>query len=184
MDTKQNSKEIIYNMKNIKSCFNKATKIFPKRKSDDITGKSNLLLLIKNTTSNVETSSGSENKTTAKKKLFPETDINFPKQKKICIKFADLVAEEKIGDEDSDKHLELALQIKKRKYTNNSKIKITKCDQIFLDNNKEKEKEKEDKKNKKELKKKSSKSMNKVILGNQNEENIIIKKIKKKLLCC
>ena len=182
MDTKQNSKEIIYNMKNIKSCFNKATKIFPKRKSDDITGKSNLLLLIKNTTSNVETSSGSENKTTAKKKLFPETDINFPKQKKICIKFADLVAEEKFDDEDSEKHLELALQIKKRKYTNNSKIKITNCDQIFLDNNKEKEKE--DIKNKKQLKKKSSKSMNKIILGNQNEENIIITKIKKKLLCC
>ena len=149
-------------MKNIKSCFKKATKIFPKRKSDDITGKSNLLLLMKNTTSNAETSSGSENKTTAKKKIFPETDINCPKPKKICIKFTDLVAEEK-SDEDSDKHLELALQIKKRKYTNNSKIKITKCDQIFLDNNKEKEKE--DIKNKKQLKKKSSKSMNKVILG-------------------
>lgn len=178
METKQSSKEIIYNIKNIKSCFNKATKIFPKRKSDDITGKSNILLLIKNSTSNAETSSGSENKETTKKKLFPVTqkNINFPKPKKICIKFADLVADIK-NDEDSDMHLELALQIKKRKYTNNSKIKITKCDQIFLDCHKEKE-------DIKQLKKKSSKSMNKIILGNQNEENIIIQKIKKKLLCC
>ena len=183
MDTNQNSKEIIYNIKNIKSYFNNATKIFPKRKSDDVTGKPNLLLPIKSTSSNADTSTGSEKKTIAKKKIFPETVMNNPKPKKICIKFVDLVVEEK-KDGDSDKHLELALQIKKRKYSSFSKIKITKCDQIFLDNNKEKGKEKEDIKNKKQLRKKSNKSMNIVILGNQKEENIIIKKIKKKLLCC
>ena len=180
MNTNQNSKEIIYNIKNIKSCFNKATKIFPKRKSDDITGKSNLLLPIKNTASNTETSTGSENKIATKKGIISEAFMNNPKPKKLCIKFTDLVTKE-IKDEYSDKHLELALQIKKRKYSHYSRIKITKCEPIFLDNN---NKEKEDIKINKQLKKKSSKSMNKIILGNQNEENIIIKKIKKKLLCC
>ena len=175
----QNSKEIIYKMHDIKSCFKNAVKIYPKRKSDDITEKSNVLLFLKNNISNADTAGESDDTKISPKKLMIESRADIPKKKNICIKYKDLVVDSDKSD-DSDSHLELALIIKKkRKYTNNPKIKIAKCDNICLHINKIKE---EDINN--QLNKRISKSCCKVILGSQNKENIFIKRIKRKLFCC
>ena len=75
--------------------------------------------------------------------------------------------------------MELALLIKKRqKNEKKEKIKITKCDEIITFNKKEKNEIKNKQKNN------ISKSVHKVILGEQNEENKILKKIRRKLICC
>ena len=80
------------------------------------------------------------------------------------------------GSSPNDENLELALKIKKRRYTNNPK-KIYVCNnKINLGNEKEKEEEK------KRLK--TCKSMSKVIIGNNEKENRFIKFFKKKILCC
>ena len=60
-----------------------------------------------------------------------------------------------------------------RKYTNTKKLKITKCDNIILDKTKVLNSNKE-----------KSKSMAKVILGNQEQENVFFKAIKRRLFCC
>lgn len=163
MKDHKNSKEVIYKMHNINSLFDKAIKINPKRKSDDITSKSNLLLKNK-TNSHTETVGESE-----LKKYHHKSSLAIPKQKKICIKFKDLVVDS-VKNESSDSHLELALMIKKGKlHHNNSKKNISKCDNGSL--------------NIKNERLKKSKSIDKVILGSNEEENITIKKIKK-FLCC
>ena len=76
-----------------------------------------------------------------------------------------------VKKEDSESHLELALMIKKGKIPHNkSKKKFQKCNNGSLII-------------KKTEKFKKSKSINKIILGSNDKENIIIKKIKK-ILCC
>ena len=159
----RNSKEVVYKKPSANSLFDKAIKINPKRKSDDITAKSNLLLMNK-TNSNIETIGES-----GIKKIHHKSSMAIPKQKKICIKFKDFVVDP-IKNEDSENHLELALMIKKGKIPhNNSKKKYSKCDnEGFKIKNENLEK---------------SKSKSKVILGSNEEENITIKKIKKKFCC-
>ncbi len=175
MDTR-NSKEVIYKIHNIKSYFNNVVKIYPKRKSDDIIDKKNMLLLMKqtNSNSNADTAGESNLINPVSKKSSPKSSMNIPKpKKKICIHFKDLVVESEKSDDDNTEHMELALQIKrKRIYTNNPKQMITHCNKINLDKIE----------NKSTVNK--SKSLSKVILGEQNEENIIIKTIRKKLFCC
>ena len=156
----KNSKEIIYSIHNIKSYLSGVKKIYPKRKSDDVT--STKLCLYKSN-SNEETTDTNN-----------KYSLNIPKEKKICIKFKDLVAEEE--DEKDENNLELALSLKKRRYTNNQK-KIYKCNnKINLRNDKDKEET-----NEKHLK--ISKSMGKIIIDD-NEDNSLIKKFKRKILCC
>ena len=162
MKDKRDSKEVIYKKHNVNSLFDKAIKINPKRKSDDITSKTNLLLLNK-TNSNKETAVDS-----GINKIHHKSSLAIPKQKKICIKFKDLIVDS-VKNEDSNSHLELALMIKKGKLPhNNSKKKYSKCDigNFTIKNEK--------------LKK--SKSISKVILGSNEKENII-KKIKKTFCC-
>ena len=163
MKNHTNSKEVIYKKHNINSLFDKAIKINPKRKSDDISAKSKLLLMNK-TNSNTETVGDS-----GIKKIYHKSSMAIPKQKKIYIKFKDLVVDSE-KNEDSKNHLELALIIKKGKiHHNNSKKKYTKCNNgsLFIKNEKVQK----------------SKSITKVILGSNDEENITIKKIKK-IFCC
>ena len=165
MKNHTNSKEVIYKKNNINFLFDKAIKINPKRKSDDIATKSNLRLMNK-ANSNAETVEESR----IKKSQHESSKAN-TKQQKICIKFKDLVVDS-VKSEDSDSHLELALMIKRGKinHHNNSKKKNSKYD------NK--------KSSSKNLKLQKSKSINKIILGINEKENFI-KKIKKKLkLCC
>ena len=166
MNTQQkNSKEVIYTIKNIKSNINDINikKIFLKRKSDNVASGSKLCLYNK-TNSNLDTTDTNTN-------IF-----NIPKEKKICIKFKDLVAKEESEKETDEDNLELALKIKKRRYTNNPK-KIYKCNnKINLINEKDKEET-----NDKKLK--NCKSTSKVIIGDNNE-NTFLKKIKRKILCC
>ena len=160
-------------MYNIESTLYDKVKFNPKRNSDDIIEKSNLLLLHKKTDSYADTSGESDKKKISKKKIH-----KIPKKKRICIKFKDLVVESE-KDDDDDNHLELALLIKKRqKNEKKEKIKITKCDEIVIFNKKEKNEINNKQKNN------ISKSVHKVILGEQNEENKILKKIRRKLICC
>jgi len=159
----KNSKEVVYKMYDVNSLFDNTIKINPKRKSDDVTAKSKFLLINK-TNSNTETAGDS-----ALKKIHYNSSKAIPKQKKICIKYQDLVADS-VKKEDSESHLELALMIKKGKIPHNkSKKKFQKCNNGSLII-------------KKTEKFKKSKSINKVILGSNDKENIIIKKIKK-ILC-
>ena len=164
MEQSKNSKQVIYSVHNIKSYLNGVKKIYPKRKSDDVM-ESKLCLYKSN--SNSETAD-------------TKFSVNVPKEKKLCIKFKDLVVQnsedEDWGSSPNDENLELALKIKKRRYTNNPK-KIYVCNnKINLGNEKEKEEEK------KRLK--TCKSMSKVIIGNNEKENRFIKFFKKKILCC
>ena len=158
------SKEVIYKKHNVNSLFDKAIKINPKRKSDDITAKSNLLLLNKTNSNNKETVGDS-----GINKIYHKSSMAIPKQKKICIKFKDLIVDS-VKNEDSNCHLELALMIKKGKLShNNSKKKYSKCDNgNFTIKNEKLQK---------------SKSISKVILGSNEKENITIKKIKKTFCC-
>ena len=164
MKDSKNTKEVIYKKHNVNSLFDKAIKIDIKRKSDDITAKSNLLLMNK-TNSNKETAGDS-----GINKIYHKSSMAIPKQKKICIKFKDLIVDS-VKDEDSNCHLELALMIKKGKLShNNSKKKYSKCDNgNFTIKNEKLQK---------------SKSISKVvILGSNEKENITIKKIKKTFCC-
>ena len=79
-----------------------------KRKSDNVASGSKLCLYNK-TNSNLDTTDTNTN------------ILNIPKEKKICIKFKDLVAKEESEKETDEDNLELALKIKKRRYTNNPK---------------------------------------------------------------
>ena len=163
MKNHTNSKEVIYKKHNKNFLFDNAIKINPKRKSDDIATKSNLRLMNK-ANSNSETVEESRIK-----KSHHKSSKEIPKQTKICIKFKDLVVDSE-KNEDSKNHLELALIIKKGKiHHNNSKKKYTKCNNgsLFIKNEKVQK----------------SKSITKVILGSNDEENITIKKIKK-IFCC
>ena len=81
------SKEVIYKKHNVNSLFDKAIKINPKRRSDDITSKANLLLLNK-TNSNKETAGDS-----GINRIHHKSSLAIPKQKKICIKFKDLIVD-------------------------------------------------------------------------------------------
>ena len=159
MNHSNNSKEVIYSPHKIKSYFNGVKKIYPKRKSDEYTGDK---LCLYKSNCNSETA---------------DTNTKLiSKEKKICIKFKDLVAKEESEKETDEDNLELALKIKKRRYTNNPK-KIYKCNnKINLINEKDKEET-----NDKKLK--NSKSTSKVIIGDNNE-NTFLKKIKRKILCC
>ena len=159
MKNHTNSKEVIYKKHNINFLFDKAIKINPKRKSDDVATKSNLRLMNK-ANSNAETVEESRIK-----KSHHKSNKAIPKQKKICIKFKDLVVDS-VKSEDSDNHLELALMIKRGKvnHHNNSKKKNSKNFSSKIE------------------KLQKSKSINPVILGINDKENII-KKIKKKLCC-
>ena len=160
MIPQKNSKEVIYQFHNTKSFLNGVKKIHMKRRSNDIASGSKLCLYKSN--SNSETAD-------------TKFSCTAQKEKKLCIKFKDLVAVD--GNDDSNEdNLELALKIKKRRYTNNPK-KVYKCNnKINLGNEKDKEEEK------KTLK--TCKSMSKVIIGNDEEENRFIKFFKKKILCC
>ena len=159
MNQSNNSKEVIYSPHKIKSYFNGVKKIYPKRKSDEYTGDK---LCLYKSNCNSETA---------------DTNTKLiSKEKKICIKFKDLVAEGKDNSDNDDENFELALLVKKRRYTKKQK-KIYKCNnKINLANDKEKEEI-----NKKQMK--ISKSMGKFIIDNSND-NTISQKIKKKLLCC
>ena len=112
MSQPNNSKEIVYSIHNIKSYLSGVKKVFLKRKSDDGTSTTGKLCLC-------ESNSNSETNDTTNK-----CSLNIPKEKKLCIKFKDLVAEE--DDNTDDVNLELALSIKKRRYTNKLK-KVEKC---------------------------------------------------------
>ena len=160
MIPQKNSKEVIYQFHNTKSFLNGVKKIHIKRRSNDVASGTKLCLYKSN--SNSETAD-------------TKFSCTAQKEKKLCIKFKDLVAVD--GKDDSnDDNLELALKIKKRRYTNNPK-KVYKCNnKINLGNEKDKEEEK------KTLK--TCKSMSKVIIGNDEEENRFIKFFKKKILCC
>ena len=158
MIPQKNSKEVIYQFHNTKSFLNGVKKIHIKRRSNDVAAGTKLCLYKSN--SNSETAD-------------TKFSATAQKEKKLCIKFKDLVAVD--GEDDSnDENLELALKIKKRRYTNNPK-KIYKCNNKI---NLEKEKEEE----KKTLK--TCKSMSKVIIGDDVKENRFIKFFKKKILCC
>ena len=163
MIPQKNSKEVIYQFHNTKSFLNGVKKIHMKRRSNDVASGTKLCLYKSNSNSNTETAD-TNNKLNSN-------------EKKICIKFKDLVAEEKDdNDKDDEKNFELALLLKRRRYTKNPK-KIYKCNnKINLGNEKEKEEI-----NKKQMK--ISKSMGKFIIDNSND-NTISQKIKKKLLCC
>ena len=160
MIPQKNSKEVIYQFHNTKSFLNGVKKIHMKRRSNDVASGTKLCLYKSN--SNSETAD-------------TKFSCTAQKEKKLCIKFKDLVAVD--GNDDSNEdNLELALKIKKRRYTNNPK-KVYKCNnKINLGNEKDKEEEK------KTLK--TCKSMSKVIIGNDEEENRFIKFFKKKILCC
>ena len=165
MIPQKNSKEVIYQFHNTKSFLNGVKKIHIKRRSNDVSSGTKLCLYKSN--SNSETAD-------------TKFSVNVPKEKKLCIKFKDLVVQnsedEDWGSSQNDENLELALKIKKRRYTNNPK-KIYVCNnKINLGNEKEKEEEK------KRLK--TCKSMSKVIIGNNEKENRFIKFFKKKILCC
>ena len=158
MEQSKNSKQVIYSVHNIKSYLNGVKKIYPKRKSDDVM-ESKLCLYKSN--SNAET-----NDTNNKYVSNPKDE------KKICIKFKDLVADEE--DKKDESNLELALSLKKRRYTNEQK-KIYKCNnKIKLGNDKEVI-------NGKQLKK--NKSVGKLIIEDK-DDNSMLKKLKKKILCC
>ncbi len=160
MIPQKNSKEVIYQFHNTKSFLNGVKKIHMKRRSNDVVSGTKLCLYKSN--SNSETAD-------------TKFSCTAQKEKKLCIKFKDLVAVDGKDDSNED-NLELALKIKKRRYTNNPK-KVYKCNnKINLGNEKEKEEEK------KRLK--TCKSMSKVIIGNDEEENRFIKFFKKKILCC
>ena len=160
MIPQKNSKEVIYQFHNTKSFLNGVKKIHIKRRSNDVASGTKLCLYKSN--SNSETAD-------------TKFSCTVQKEKKLCIKFKDLVAVDGKDDSNED-NLELALKIKKRRYTNNPK-KVYKCNnKINLGNEKDKEEEK------KTLK--TCKSMSKVIIGNDEEENRFIKFFKKKILCC
>ena len=160
MIPQKNSKEVIYQFHNTKSFLNGVKKIHMKRRSNDVASGTKLCLYKSN--SNSETAD-------------TKFSCTAQKEKKLCIKFKDLVAVDGKDDSNED-NLELALKIKKRRYTNNPK-KVYKCNnKINLGNEKDKEEEK------KTLK--TCKSMSKVIIGNDEEENRFIKFFKKKILCC
>ena len=159
MIPQKNSKEVIYQFHNTKSFLNGVKKIHIKRRSNDVAAGTKLCLYKSNSYSE-----------TADTKF----SATAQKEKKLCIKFKDLVAVNG-EDEPNEDDLELALKIKKRRYTNNPK-KIYKCNnKIKLENEKEKEE-------KKTLK--TCKSMSKVIIGDDVKENRFIKFFKKKILCC
>ena len=172
-----NSKEIIYKNTSMKSYFNNAIKITPKRKSDDNTAKSKLLI---KTNFNAETSVDSSNFKKPNKNELHMSTLNIPKpKKKICIKYEDLIIDsEKTNNSSNDSNIELALKIKKkRRFANN---KINNCIQIFLYNKKEDKKD-----NNIQQKPKMSKSVSKVLLGAKiDEENVFIEKIRRKFFCC
>ena len=160
MIPQKNSKEVIYQFHNTKSFLNGVKKIHIKRRSNDIGSGTKLCLYKSN--SNSETAD-------------TKFSCTAQKEKKLCIKFKDLVAVNG-EDEPNEDDLELALKIKKRRYTNKPK-KIYKCNnKIKLENEKEKEEEK------KTLK--TCKSMSKVIICVDEKENRFIKFFKKKILCC
>ena len=160
MIPQKNSKEVIYQFHNTKSFLNGVKKIHIKRRSNDVASGTKLCLYKSN--SNSETAD-------------TKFSCTAQKEKKLCIKFKDLVAVDGKDDSNED-NLELALKIKKRRYTNNPK-KVYKCNnKINLGNEKDKEEEK------KALK--TCKSMSKLIIGNDEEENRFIKFFKKKILCC
>ena len=160
MIPQKNSKEMIYQFHNTKSFLNGVKKIHIKRRSNDVASGTKLCLYKSN--SNSETAD-------------TKFSCTAQKEKKLCIKFKDLVAVDGKDDSNED-NLELALKIKKRRYTNNPK-KVYKCNnKINLGNEKDKEEEK------KTLK--TCKSMSKIIIGNDEEENRFIKFFKKKILCC
>ena len=160
MIPQKNSKEVIYQFHNTKSFLNGVKKIHIKRRSNDVASGTKLCLYKSN--SNSETAD-------------TKFSCTAQKEKKLCIKFKDLVAVDGKDDSNED-NLELALKIKKRRYTNNPK-KVYKCNnKINLGNEKDKEEEK------KTLK--TCKSMSKLIIGNDEEENRFIKFFKKKILCC
>ena len=160
MIPQKNSKEVIYQFHNTKSFLNGVKKIHMKRRSNDVASGTKLCLYKSN--SNSETAD-------------TKFSCTAQKEKKLCIKFKDLVAVDGKDDSNED-NLELALKIKKRRYTNNPK-KVYKCNnKINLGNEKDKEEEK------KALK--TCKSMSKLIIGNDEEENRFIKFFKKKILCC
>ena len=160
MIPQKNSKEVIYQFHNTQSFLNGVKKIHIKRRSNDVASGTKLCLYKSN--SNSETAD-------------TKFSCTAQKEKKLCIKFKDLVAVDGKDDSNED-NLELALKIKKRRYTNNPK-KVYKCNnKINLGNEKEKEEEK------KRLK--TCKSMSKVIIGNNEKENRFIKFFKKKILCC
>ena len=160
MIPQKNSKEVIYQFHNTKSFLNGVKKIHIKRRSNDVASGTKLCLYKSN--SNSETAD-------------TKFSCTAQKEKKLCIKFKDLVAVDGKDDSNED-NLELALKIKKRRYTNNPK-KVYKCNnKINLGNEKDKEEEK------KTLK--TCKSMSKIIIGNDEEENRFIKFFKKKILCC
>ena len=160
MIPQKNSKEVIYQFHNTKSFLNGVKKIHMKRRSNDAASGTKLCLYKSN--SNSETAD-------------TKFSCTAQKEKKLCIKFKDLVAVDGKDDSNED-NLELALKIKKRRYTNNPK-KVYKCNnKINLGNEKDKEEEK------KTLK--TCKSMSKLIIGNDEEENRFIKFFKKKILCC
>ena len=160
MIPQKNSKEVIYQFHNTKSFLNGVKKIHIKRRSNDVASGTKLCLYKSN--SNSETAD-------------TKFSCTAQKEKKLCIKFKDLVAVDGKDDSNED-NLELALKIKKRRYTNNPK-KVYKCNnKINLGNEKDKEEEK------KTLN--TCKSMSKLIIGNDEEENRFIKFFKKKILCC
>ena len=160
MIPQKNSKEVIYQFHNTKSFLNGVKKIHIKCRSNDVASGTKLCLYKSN--SNSETAD-------------TKFSCTAQKEKKLCIKFKDLVAVDGKDDSNED-NLELALKIKKRRYTNNPK-KVYKCNnKINLGNEKDKEEEK------KALK--TCKSMSKLIIGNDEEENRFIKFFKKKILCC
>ena len=171
-----NSRENIYKFHEIQSCFKNAVKVYPKKKLDNIKEKPNLLLLHRKPNLNDDETAGeSDDSKKNNIKLVIKSNKNIQKQNKNkYILYKDLVVDSE-KSEDSDNHLELAIRIKKRKYTKSHEIKIEKCDNIYLNSVKD---------TNIISKQKKSHSMNKVILGSQNKENKIIKKLKKKLLCC
>ena len=180
METKKNSKEVIYKMHNIKTCFKNAIHIIPKRNSDDINNKAKVQLFLKNNISNVETIGATEDFKDPFQIKKNESSKIISKEKKennICIKFKDLIVESE-KNEEGESHMELALRIKKKRKTNIPKCKNNN-NNICLDIHKTKEEEIHFK-----LNKKKHNSTNKVILGCPEEENIIIKTIKKKFFCC
>ena len=177
MNPEKTTKEVIYKMHKIKSCFNNAVKVHPKRKSDDIIKKNNLLFILKNEGSNIETVGDSHNTKSMSKKISPKANSSIPKQKRICIKYEDLVADSDKNDDENNNNLELALILKKkRKHKNRTNVKRKKLNDVDLNNNKNKEEYQQTLSN--------CKSMGKIILGEKTESNTFFKKIKRKLFCC
>ena len=159
MENSKNSKEVIYSVHNIKSYLTGVKKIYPKRKSDDVTDSK---LCLYKSNSNSDTNDTNNNKYTP----------NPQPEKKICIKFKDLVADKE--EKNDEINMELALSLKKRRYTKEQK-KMYKCNnKINLGNDKEET-------NGKKLKK--NKSVGKLIIEDK-DDNSMLKKLKKKILCC